>query len=56
MTSKTDTVNAFGLPVPIYNDYIIIQNHKRKLKVLNNNSTGAKGKQNDNNRTITRVS
>lgn len=31
MTSKKETVNAFGLPVPIYNDYIIIQNHRNDL-------------------------
>lgn len=28
MADKKDTVNAFGMPVPIYEDYIIIQNHK----------------------------
>ena len=27
----TDKVNEFGCPVPIYDDYIIIQNHKNDL-------------------------
>lgn len=26
-----DKVNAFGCPVPIYDDYIIIQNHRNDL-------------------------